>query len=360
MKKAVRKTLASLDSAIAFVLFYSGFVYIFSRIYARNRVTIAFYHEIGDDRGVLGKAAVSPQTFKKQIQYMAGLYNGISLNDLHGCLEGKNPVPRYPLVVTYDGGFIGNHTHAYPVLKKHRIPATIYLVTEYLEKQVTPWQFRLRYIIKNTPRNSFAVTLVDFDKTFRLSDLDERISCSYELGRYLAAMQPEEREAIVDSFARELDIPVDSIPSNLFLTAKEIGALGADELIDFGSHTLSHPSLVAIPSEEAHREISESKLRIEKLTGKETASFCYPYGHFSEDTKTLVAQSGYDSATTTAFGLNSKSADRYELKRIGIQDVPLFIFAAELSGLYRSGTMLTLLDKIKKGFGANRSETDTE
>lgn len=145
--------------------------------------------------------------------------------------------------------------------------------------------------------------------------------------------QLEERERTINDIARELGVPLDNIPSYLFFTPSEIERMNREGLIEFGSNTLSHPSLVNVTAEEAGTEISESKEKIETLTGTEVTSFCYPYGHFSDDTKALVARAGYRSATTTRYGLNAENIDPFELKRVGIRDLRLCVFAAELSGV---------------------------
>ena len=80
-------------------------------------------------------------------------------------------------------------------------------------------------------------------------------------------------------------------------------------------------------------EIYESRERIERVVSREINHFCYPNGAISSEIKKLVAQSGYQTATTTESGLVSANADRYALKRIfGTSD--MLEFAARTSGSY--------------------------
>lgn len=98
--------------------------------------------------------------------------------------------------------------------------------------------------------------------------------------------------------------------------------------IIIGSHTLDHPRLAKISSEEALRQIRESKALIEKNLKKPVFFFAYPYGSYKTDTVKLVKESGYLAAVTSEQGLAGRSSDVYTLKRIrvlGSYDLNKFI-----------------------------------
>ena len=90
--------------------------------------------------------------------------------------------------------------------------------------------------------------------------------------------------------------------------------LAAGHLI--GSHTRSHAKLPQIPEAQAREEIVASKKKLEDLFGVEVKHFCYPYGFWNERVRDLVAEAGYQTATTTQFGLNDAATPPLELRRI--------------------------------------------
>jgi glycosyltransferase involved in cell wall biosynthesis/peptidoglycan/xylan/chitin deacetylase (PgdA/CDA1 family) len=78
------------------------------------------------------------------------------------------------------------------------------------------------------------------------------------------------------------------------LTAEEIRRLAED--FEIGAHTMTHPHLDRLSPAAARREIAQSKEMLERIIGKPLRSFCYPYGHFNEETKRLVSEAGFSRA----------------------------------------------------------------
>lgn len=73
---------------------------------ARKRIPILYYHEIGNNTGILGNIAVKPEIFEMQMKYISRWYHAISIDDLSDYIEGKIELPRNPVAITFDGGGI--------------------------------------------------------------------------------------------------------------------------------------------------------------------------------------------------------------------------------------------------------------
>lgn len=65
---------------------------------------------------------------------------------------------------------------------------------------------------------------------------------------------------------------------------------------EIGAHTLTHPTLTAIPLEQAEREIHDSKRWLEDVIGREVRAFCYPKGKHTRAHQQMVADAGYTLA----------------------------------------------------------------
>jgi peptidoglycan/xylan/chitin deacetylase (PgdA/CDA1 family) len=124
----------------------------------------------------------------------------------------------------------------------------------------------------------------------------------------------------------------DFVPRPLdWAQVKEMQARG----IEFGSHTLTHPMLSALPLDQVRRELQDSKARIEDELGAPAPFVCYPRGDFNGDVKRLAREAGYLGACTTRPGVNDGRTDVYALRRtyIGRRDT-VQEFARKLAGAY--------------------------
>ena len=95
-------------------------------------IPILAYHNFTKDEGSSYKINVSD--FEKQMDYLAAHnYSVISLSELLAGLKAGQLPPK-PIVITIDDGFKSTFTLAYPVLKKYNFPATLFLYTNFIEK----------------------------------------------------------------------------------------------------------------------------------------------------------------------------------------------------------------------------------
>ena len=91
--------------------------------------------------------------------------------------------------------------------------------------------------------------------------------------------------------------------------------------------------LLKMPTDVIMHEIVKSKKDIESKIGQRLTSFCYPDGYFSEKLKVVVRNSGYRTAVSTIYGLNTKETSPYELRRIEVGNQPLCVFAMNIAGI---------------------------
>jgi peptidoglycan/xylan/chitin deacetylase (PgdA/CDA1 family) len=86
-----------------------------------------------------------------------------------------------------------------------------------------------------------------------------------------------------------------------------------------GSHTLTHPRLGQIDRKQAKEEITASRKKLEDMFGVVVEDFCYPYGDWNPAVRDLVMETGYKTATTLNYGLNSPGINPGELLRLTVR-----------------------------------------
>jgi len=94
--------------------------------------------------------------------------------------------------------------------------------------------------------------------------------------------------------------------------------------MNFGFHLLSHPNLTQVFQEQAEREICGSKQVLEEALGTPVTDFCYPGGTNDRNVENIVANSGYETATTTVSEVASGPTDPLRLNRLNIGDSTRF------------------------------------
>lgn len=93
-------------------------------------VTILCYHRFGSPAS---KMTITPQSFAAQLDWLArNGYRVIRLAELQGFLQARRPLPPRSVVITIDDGYESVHRHAFPLLKKHGFPATVFVYTDFI------------------------------------------------------------------------------------------------------------------------------------------------------------------------------------------------------------------------------------
>lgn len=106
-------------------------------------------------------------------------------------------------------------------------------------------------------------------------------------------------------------------PRRALLSSAQLRLL-ADEGMTIGSHSRTHAHLSEIPSEEARREIVDSRTELEEMLGREVSHFAYPYGQHDEAVRDMAINAGYRSACSTRSGFNRSGEDPFSLRRIDV------------------------------------------
>jgi peptidoglycan/xylan/chitin deacetylase (PgdA/CDA1 family) len=76
--------------------------------------------------------AVEPADFAKHCAWLAHRRRMLPLRDALARLDRSGRLPRGMAALTFDDGFAALHEHAMPVLARHRMPATVFLVAQTL------------------------------------------------------------------------------------------------------------------------------------------------------------------------------------------------------------------------------------
>jgi len=137
---------------------------------------------------------------------------------------------------------------------------------------------------------------------------------------------------------------------------ERIAALDGDSPLVFEAHTITHPNLLALDDDAARQEIEGSKTILEERLGRLVRGFCYPAGLFGERERRLVADAGFEWATSCEPGTNDAGTDRHALRRIQIDHRDALLdFRAKLGGGHDTPPPLRALYRRARYASSSRS-----
>jgi peptidoglycan/xylan/chitin deacetylase (PgdA/CDA1 family) len=278
------------------------------RYFNRDACRILMYHRFPADHSHL----------EKQCEHIRKHYHPVSMHQVAESLRTGRPLPQNALAFTVDDGFRDFLEHAFPVLQRYEIPATVFLVTDFLDGKLWLWFNQVDYMLERTHRK--------IDSKQAIRDSLKRLATADRLQRILELQQE-----------LEVALPINPPPQYAPMTWDEVRTL-ASKGVEFGPHTLTHPILSALSSEgELSEEIAGSKARVDAELGSSSLHFCYPSGRLHEYGQAAVAivrESGFATAVTTEGGMVRRGANPYELLRLGVEPVlPDQYFAEMLAGV---------------------------
>ncbi|WP_300258041.1 polysaccharide deacetylase family protein [Clostridium sp.] len=96
-------------------------------------IPVLCYHDVTPNNPDNNDLLINPEKFKEQLQYLKdNNYTPITLDEFYDYLRNNKPIPKKPVVITFDDGYTGNYKYAYPLLKEFKFPATIFVISNYV------------------------------------------------------------------------------------------------------------------------------------------------------------------------------------------------------------------------------------
>ena len=280
----------------------------------RKGLRILMYHRFSD-----------PVPLARQLRHLREHYSPVSMAQVSAWLSGGAPLPENALAVTVDDGYRDFYQVAYPVFRDYGIPATVYVVSDFLDRRLWLWVDQVRHAFLHAPEQSFVLELGGpSTRSFELASAESRRRAARAVTEAAKKLPNAQRLEFLERLpgALHVDLPAEA-PAEYepmrWEEAREVASGG----IELGAHTRTHPILSSVASTEALvDEIAGSKRRIEEQLGRPVDHFCYPNGSTQDFTDAAVAAvkaADYRTSVTTEPGLNFPSADRFRLLRIGVE-----------------------------------------
>jgi peptidoglycan/xylan/chitin deacetylase (PgdA/CDA1 family) len=282
-------------------------------------IVVFGYHRVGlvDDAGDPSLWDASSLEFEQELRLLKKEFEVIGPDELETVVSiGRG---RYVLL-TFDDGYRDNFDEAFPILKRHGLPATFFVTTGFLDQQQIPWWDEIAWMVHASNRTEWPPNEW-VDSVLSFAPQERRRTIHSLIERYRRLPRESTRE-FMDSLAEATGSGRDrGEHAAVWMTWDNVRELRASGM-RIGGHTVSHPLLARVSRDEQEQEIVGCKMRIEAELGEPMRYFAYPYGErdsFNDDTRRFLAEHGVELAFSLYNGYQRfKDWDPYDVRRRGL------------------------------------------
>jgi peptidoglycan/xylan/chitin deacetylase (PgdA/CDA1 family) len=300
--------------------------FVASRCKGEGRVCIINYHRVLTSSDVLFESEPNVSTFRWHMELLAKNFNVLSLDCAVKALSTGDVPPR-AICITFDDGYRSVHDLAFPILRELNLPATVFVTTGTMDGG-TMWNDTITESVRQYRGTELDLREIGLDR-LPVATAEDRKNAVHRLLAHTKYLTPEERLVITRGVDRISGVRI----PDLMLTREMIRHL-AENNIEIGGHTITHPILACTSDAQARHEIREGKRQLEDITGRQVRYFAYPNGKpeidFTPRHVQMVKEAGYVAAFTTVMGPATSRHDRFHLPRSRPWDSSPFLFASRL------------------------------
>lgn len=302
-----------------------------TRRFAKRRAFILLYHRIlpaeACDAAKANEALnVSTEEFDAHLNYLKKHFDIVALSDLVQSLETSHDVQNKPkLAITFDDGWRDNYEHAWPLLKKHDVPATIFLVSDYMKSGGRLWWS----LLEEHYESLGDISVADWASILAVKAQELGFTEIHEALTEHSKSQPSDPNDVItlfkqfdhqrlEQFVGSLCTAVtDDERDDLFTWEQAREMQG--QCIEFGAHTERHEVLTHLEDQQIHATVEGSVDALKREGIDCIDTFSYPNGDTDNRVQKVVSTTGFEFAVGTKRGSIKRSKfNRMELPRINI------------------------------------------
>lgn len=287
-------------------------------LHARDALVLVYHAILAQEKGEPFRYHHTAAEFEAHLDWLGTRCTPVGLADFARWKRGEWQPRKPPVLITFDDGYRNNATLASGLLTRKGFPALFCIASGYIGSDRVLWPDEvfarvLAWTGRSLEGPDGAVHVVPEPQAAReplaLSIVEACKECDnarrIEFLAYLALETPR-AELMSDSAVQE------------FMSWTDVRALAAAGF-DLGSHTMTHPILSQLSTDDLHRELRESRALIEAQTGLQCKALAYPNGRSRDIAGSVLAataDAGYEFAFTVSNQWCPRTCDALKLDRI--------------------------------------------
>jgi peptidoglycan/xylan/chitin deacetylase (PgdA/CDA1 family) len=302
------------------------------------RLSTLIFHRVLPEPDPLFPGEVDAARFDRLCGWLRRWFNVLPYDDAVARLrEGR--LPSRALAITFDDGYEDNRSVALPILLRHRLCATFFVATGFLDGG-RMWNDTLIEAVRRTREPVLDLTGLECDgiDDFGVHPIGDVASRRQALDRLLPRakyLAPAARLRFAAQVAERAHVHP---PTDLMMRSSQVRELH-EAGMQIGAHTVSHPILAKLDERAVATELGESRRCLQAIIDAPVTLFAYPNGRpgddYDERTVSLAKDCGYVAAASTIWGSATCRSDMFQLPRFTPWDTSRGRFAARMAANLR-------------------------
>jgi peptidoglycan/xylan/chitin deacetylase (PgdA/CDA1 family) len=345
--ETMQRIKATIKRLLTEALYLSGLVWVLLALRSRKHLMVLTYHRVlPADAWSRSFSAdgiiVTPETFERHMRLLSRRFDVLTPDDFAAALAGQRPWPKRGCLVTFDDGWWDNLQYAAPVLARYRVPALLFVATDYVGTDRVFWQERVSNLLFSArARGEDARAVLQSMGAAHLletSDEGARLAIRRVIDEFKSCDEKElaSRFSALESFLSKAGGVVAANTVDRFMSWQEVTALARESPVTIGSHGCSHVPFTRLAPTDLEQELERSRVRIREETGLAVVDLAYPNGDCNAAVAAQTETAGYRLAFSTQRGYVKRGDDLRRLRRINIHEHGTSndaLFVARVAGL---------------------------
>ena len=271
---------------------------------------------------------IDTNQFEKEIKYLSNNFQIVSTCEIINNYSNK-AINLNKVAITFDDGCYGVISNAVPILKKYNIPASLYIITDFINKFNDNNNFdTIEIAFRISKKQKIDLSFLDFG-IISLIQTSNRVKYMKYIKRKLKLLPRNQKNEHVNKLLELLNVSFDQMKEYVHEKEK-YKTLSWENVIslkkngyEIGSHTHTHPTLSMIEQKNVTNELQLSYDLIKKNLQISNISLAYPHGtldHIGNSAPVIAENRGYSFALTTIPDCIENSKNKFMINRVTFEE----------------------------------------
>jgi peptidoglycan/xylan/chitin deacetylase (PgdA/CDA1 family) len=252
-------------------------------------------------------ADATPDQFRRQMETLARYATPIGVDELLRAIHG-DPLPKNPVMVTFDDGYRSCHDVALPILRAVGMRATFFVSTSFVTERRIYWWERISLLLGLSKRKTAVLT---YPRPMVLDLTDPKTADKLNAMIKDTPVHEIDVERFLDEIGVALEVEWNReiearYADHLIMTWEQVRAL-ARAGMDVESHGRRHRVLQTLDAPSLEDELTGARRDLEAQLGRPVRAMAYPVGrriNGQRQIRSALTAAGYQVGMSNHSGVN--------------------------------------------------------